>query len=632
MVNPLFTNTTSEPNTSMLQPVKKTVNTNVNSGIENLIEGGASVLGTAVTFGAELSATETYNETKLEAEKVIVDSTAPDFDEKSRDAFNIAAKIPNRFIKNIVLTKNYTTAIAKAGGVSISARDQKAIDNAYIAATGSLPTKALNLQREQAAAEQRKANTSQIATELAGYTKMNIVGTKHDILKAGRAMKISGTLMSNANQTVGSGGNAGSGVFRSNHLPAFNAAKKVAHKIFTPVIHGLLTKFSTASYIEKAGIRAELGNLMFNQKTTITAMLAKEDGGLQMTGTELDYVMSDSLALFKTLGEDLELKVGELTEEKSLEILSENLEFAVKTMKAGMEMDVFSSPALSAIYKAKFVGGELFAGVLVDKLGQATTELQKVAEENGRDARSMLLATINKLTKGVNPKVQDPTQKSIDQKVSLNVLKDLNPNDKVTPEVIGNLLDAIVEGGGELESFANQTAVLNVMGSANGISAIKTMQKNNSDIAIKAINFFNKHSEMNVVASMEILAKELEDSGDSIQFKNGLFEIKAGSNATIEKAKAVNDAITTRLKFNQFTPDKNKGAIELRKMFTGTVWENLKSKVRGGSKPMSSPKEMEGDLSTLIDLGYKPDISSGQAAINQAQSNNKLSNIRIITQ
>ena len=77
---------------------------------------------------------------------------------------------------------------------------------------------------------------------------------------------------------------------------------------------------------------------MFNQKTTITAMLAKEDGGLQMTGTELDYVMSDSLALFKTLGEDLELKVGELTEEKSLEILSENLEFAVKTMKAGMEI------------------------------------------------------------------------------------------------------------------------------------------------------------------------------------------------------------------------------------------------------------------------------------------------------
>ena len=633
MVNPLFTNTTSEPNTKMLQPVKETVNTNVNSGLGDLISGVSSVLGTAVTFGAELSATETYNETKLEAEKVILDSVAPDFDVKSRDSFNIAAKIPNRFIKNIVLTKNYTTAIAKAGGASISARDEKAINDAYIAATGSLPTKALNLQREQAAQELRKSNTSRIVNELAGYKKMGMVGTDNAILKAGRDVRISGANLSNANQAVGSGGSAGKGVFRASHLPAFNAAKKTAHKTFVPRILGLLTNFSTANATEKAGIRAELGNLMFNQKTAMTAIITAEDGGLQMTDTELDYVISDSLALFKTLGEDLGLKVGELTEEKSMEILSKNVGFAAQTMEAGIKMDVFSSPALLAIYKAKLAGGELFASVLSDRIGEATAELEKVAEENGKDPSSMLLATINKLTKGVNPKVPDPAQKAIDQKVSINILKDLNPNDEVTPEVIGNVLDAIVDGGGEVKSFANQKAVLDVMGSANGIAAIKTMQKNNSDIAIKAINFFNKNSEINVVASMEILAKELEDSGDRIQFRNGLFESKSGSRATESKAQALNEAITTRLKFNQFGPDKNTGIIDLRKMYTGTVWENMQSKVRGGSKPITTPEEIEdGDLSSLIALGFKPTtkpVTPGQAAINRAQS--KLMNVRVIT-
>jgi len=355
----------------------------------------------------------------------------------------------------------------------------------------------------------------------------------------------------------------------------------------------MLEEFDTASMERKAELRVLMGNYINNAKARLIQQYDHDGQGPGLTQAELDYAMEPALRLINQLGSVMGLDAAELTEEKALEKLQETSGFARKAIENQLMVDALNDGAMQEVFLAKQLGGDTFAGTLLDKIPKFKERIDKHIATVGMDGKAVLNGSLSHLVSGNKKFTQNEFQRQMNQSVALSVIKGAAPAAIEDQKIISNTVDMIISGDAHLKTSANQTEVLDVMGGGNGIEYIKQLQKADPATAAKAVDFYNQTSHEAVSQRMQELAQIAKDTGVQVTTKDGIFSVSGDSSEAKEAALQANAALDRMMKFQQFTPDKNKGAVNVRTNIINMQWPSIQKSV-----PESSP---------LIEIGLSPE-------------------------
>ena len=560
-----FTDTVVEPNDVFSRATTKTFNREADTSGSQLVTNLVNVASSGITFAAEISADSASLEATTSIEREVTESiTNSDYFTQARKDLNLAASIPNSTVRELKLQSLRNSLTTKFGGK----RNQAAIDKAFKDTRGYVsPSQMMSTQADALELESQAAFISEVKTARAS----GLVGTDNEVLNASRSMAIGGATLSNANSAAGSAGGSSTGSFNANLLPQFDAAKDGAVKFASGNILPLMQEFSNADITRKAEIRAELGNLMFNQKALYLRAFGNE--GINLSDKELDYIVSPSTTLFDQMGEFLGLKQNELTEEKSLELLNTNMDTALGIVKNSLIGSFVNTEAGRELMIAKEVGGDAFAATLMQGIDTMVPKIKKIAGDYGKDTSQTVAATLGRLVSGKVP-FTDVGQVMVDQQTALETMSDVDPALIEDKSILSNMTSMIVDGVLQDKTVANQERIVTVMSGSNGVTTVRELMKVDQSGAEQAVNFFNETTNRQLTQRMAKVANKAEREGISVLFSDGKFHVNGESPALVEMVASLNSDLTMTTKYKEFGPDKKMTDIPYRNLIVGDRWTN----------------------------------------------------------
>jgi len=589
-----FTSTVSEPDTRFAQPTNVSVNTEVNTAAGDLIGNIGTLFAQGATLANEIGQDHIRSEAVTSIEAEITSSVQdPEYFNKARKELKLAASIPNSSVRELKLQSIRNSLYRDNPGKT----DRATIDKAFKDVTGQVsPTAAMAANADRLEAEARATKQAAWTRKVTQARAAGFVGgsdteavAAYDMVGANGAVM---TAASAKGKAAGSGSLSGS-TFRTTLVADLNKSREATTKFGTGLLLPMLEEFDTASMERKAELRVLMGNYINNAKARLIQQYDHDGQGPGLTQAELDYAMEPALRLINQLGSVMGLDASELTEEKALEKLQENSGFARKAIENQLMVDALNDGAMQEVFLAKQLGGDTFAGTLLDKIPKFKERIDKHIATVGMDGKAVLNGSLSHLVSGNKKFTQNEFQRQMNQSVALSVIKGAAPAAIEDQKIISNTVDMIISGDAHLKTSANQTEVLDVMGGGNGIEYIKQLQKADPATAAKAVDFYNQTSHEAVSQRMQELAQIAKDTGVQVTTKDGIFSVSGDSSEAKEAALQANAALDRMMKFQQFTPDKNKGAVNVRTNIINMQWPSIQKSV-----PESSP---------LIEIGLSPE-------------------------
>jgi|TARA_R110000824_G_scaffold94543_6_gene228030 hypothetical protein len=591
-----FTAAIGDPDTRMAQPQTVAVNTELNNATANLFTGLSNTVLQGASLISEISQDKLRSDAVTGIEAEIVGSIQdPDYFKKARKELQLAASIPNSTVRQLKLQSLRKTLYAN----NTSKKDRLTIDQSFKDVTGYVsPTLAMAANADKIESDKRQAAVTATANTLKTAKSLGYTGTDAEVLSTYELHRSQGIALGNIGRTAGASGGGkqlSSGIFRANLNAIFDEGREIATKVATGELLPLLKKYSTASNEEKAEIRVLLGNYIDSAKIQL-ASIVNPNGQSNLSQAELDYMMGPATSMVQMFGSSMGLKVGELTEEKALELYEKNVESSVKIIEAQTALEMLNDPALRTMILAKNLGGEVFGNLLLDNIPILKNKIEKslASFETGRDKKSVVQGVLSFLVEGNKKFTEDKFQKSINQSASLDIIK--KGLDPTNTSILSNAAQMLVDGKAHLDTSKNQVAVLDVLGGANGKLFLQKLQKVDATQATKVIDFYNKTAQSSVSQKLLELAQVARDEDVIVTNDNGTFKVVGESSDTLEAVKEAEAAIDRLIKFKEFGPNKNKPTVELKNTIIKMQWNNIQNNLPTDSPIIEyglSPKEFE---------------------------------------
>ena len=515
----------SEPSTKGFDSgIQKSVNTEVDQGIGNLLVGVAQSAKQITDFGVEIgmqSAEADANDV-LTQELQAMGPGGGEYLQQLKKKFGLAQGTSNETTRNLRLSKLRAELRAKHTGT----KARVAIDRVYqqtIGITnpaGSIMDEANKTERAAMVARLAKHKEQLATAQSMGLTVYNNgkVDEAQTLFSLMSVQQTQGTYASAKSALKsGSGGVVGT-KFRGKHLATFNIIRKNSIHETGLRIRSLLSAHKSADEIQKKVIAVELGNSIEGMRSRIEKQFTDETGKY-LTESELAYITDEAMNIWRSLTRGTELQdswiEGKLVEGVQLEALNK----LVGHMTDGR---MNSYPALRILNQFKGVSGSAALDHILGNLSNIEGDFKKAISSMDENETGKLTLAFKALT---DPKVLRELSKTDKQLLGLPI-KEITKTAKALvnkvekekgPDAASNICAGIMNTVNEcmtsFDSTDNKAALMDVLGSENAISLIRRLSKdpNKQEVYRKSLYTLNYETSSVVPGLITDVVKEAQD-------------------------------------------------------------------------------------------------------------------------